>query len=297
MNEEYKKPILLLLLLVISGKGFTDTPVFDAQLVFKIGYHINSFPDLTPTEAYLTFGLIAKELGKVAKCKVSHFAYNDIIQMRNDFQRGVFNFIILPPLKIVKYFNPNMLRGGFNATANSLPLDTLQLITRKNEGLDSFTDLQEHQLSLLKNEDLSELYLKTLLSRLAKNNDSFFSNIDKQKNSQRVILKLFFKQTDAILVYKSQFLLAVEMNPQIGKNVQVIEQYKGVPKGIGFFHKDVNAKLRKHIILSVLEFQHSVRGQQLLELLKSDEIKHSYVSDLQAVSDLYFDYKRLKNKQ
>lgn len=288
----------LLILVIISRAGLSDPLVFDARPVFKIGYHVSSFPDLTPTECNQTLDLLAKEVGKFAKLEVSNTSYDDIKKMRDDFQRGVFNFVILPPLTIIKYYDTDMLRGGFNATANNQTLDTLQLITRKNERLDDFRALQGKRVSLLENDSFSTFYLETLVFRLSKKGMAhFFYDIDKQKKSQRLIFKLFFKQTDAILIYRSQLQLAIEMNPQIGKIIQVIEQFQSTPRGIGFFHKDVDEKLRKYIISQVIEFQKTIRGLQLLEILKSDQIKRSYLSDLKKVSDLYFDNKQLVNSQ
>lgn len=287
-----RRKLLLLVISVISGAGLADTPAFDARPAFKIGYHINSFPDITPTESYQTLDFLNQELGEFAKLEVSHIPYDDIEQMRDDFQLGVFNFVILPPLTIIKYYDKDMLRGGFNATDNNQSLDTLQLITRKNEGLDSFRDLQGKRMSFPENESFSAFYLETLVSGISKKAMThFFSDIDEQKKSQTLIFRLFFKQTDAILVYRSQLQLAIEMNPQIGNTVQVIEQIQSIPKRIGFFHKDVSEKLREYIVLQVLKFQETVQGQQLLELLKADQIKRSHLSDLQKISDLYFDNK------
>lgn len=290
--------LLLLMVVILPRAGFSEIPAFDARPVFKIGFHISSFPDLTPMECNQTLDLLAKELGKFAQLKVFNTSYEDIKKMRDDFQQGVFNFVILPPLTIIKYYDTDMLRGGFNATANNQILDTLQLITRKNEGIDDFRVLQGKRISLLENDSLSTLYLGTLVSQLSrKGMADYFYDIDKQKKSQRLIFKLFFKQTDAILIYKSQLQLAIEMNPQIGKTIQVLEQFKSTPRGIGFFHKDVSEKSREYIISQVLRFQKTVRGKQLLEVLKSDQIKRSHLSDLQGISDLYISNRQLGNSQ
>ncbi len=286
---------LLLIISLIPGIVLSDTATIDTWPVFKIGFHVNSFPDLTLSDSKHTLDFLTEELGKFSKLKVSNIAYSDIRKMRDDFQLGVFNFVILPPLTIIKHYNTELLRGGINATASNHSLDALQLITRKNSGIDSISALQGKRVSLLENGSFSEFYLETLVSRISNIEMShFFSNIDKQKKSQRLIFKLFFNQTDAIVVYRSQCSLAIEMNPQIGKEFQVIKQLENIPRGIGFFHKDVSEKIREYIILQVLEFQDSVRGQQLLEILKADQFKRSYLSDLQAVNDLFFDNRHTK---
>ena len=174
-------------------------------------------------------------------------------------------------------------------------MDELQLITRKSKGMNSIGSLQGKRMSLLSNDDFTEFHLGTLVSQISKKEISlFFSDIDKQRKSQRLIFNLFFNQTDAILVYSSQISLAIEMNPQLGKAFQVIKRLGNIPRGIGFFHKDVSEKMREYFILEVLKFQDSVRGRQLLDILKADQFKRSYLSDLQSVNDLYFDGRRTK---
>jgi hypothetical protein len=286
---------LLLIILTIPGIVFSDAATIDTRPEIKIGFHVDSFPDLTLTDSSHTLEFINEEFGRISKLKISNIYYRDIKKLCDDFRRGMFDLLIIPPLTIVKHFNIELLRDGMVATTDEMPLDTLQLVTRKNKGLDSVGALQGKRISLLGYEELPEFYLGILVSQISKKGIShFFSNIDIQKKSQRLILNLFFNQTDAVLLFRSQILLAIEMNPQIGTEFQVIEQLENIPRGIAFFHKDVSQQLREYFIQQVLEFQDSVRGHQLLEILKADVIKRAYLSDLQAIIYLYSDNKHTK---
>ncbi len=282
------------ILLIIFFIEITSAEESDNYPEYIIGVNQNLFPDLTPTESSLALKLIDKDFGEFAKLRVSYINYDDLAKMRKDFNNGRFDFIILPSIEIIKNFEKEQLGEALTLSSRGQFLDLLLVISRNNEGIHDFSDLKNRKISILDNDELTDIYLKTLVYRSGGTDNCFFSKIDKFPTSQRLILQLFFKQTDAIVIFQSQLQLALEMNPVIAKNIKVVDKYEAVPAAIGYFSQNVDKSLQEYIISSLLKFQRTVRGRQLLLLFKTDEYRRANWTHLEPLIKLYNEYKLLK---
>ncbi len=282
------------ILLFILFLEITSAEESDKYPEYIIGVNQNLFPDLTPTESSMALKLVDKDFGEFAKLRVSHINYDDLAEMRKDFNNGRFNFIILPSIEIIKNFEKEQLGEALTLSSHGQFLDLLLVISRNNEGIHDFSDLKNRKISILENDELTGIYLKTLIYRSGGADKCFFSKIDKLPTSQRLILQLFFKQTDAIVIYQNQLQLALEMNPIIAEKIKVVEKYEAVSADIGYFSKNVEKNLQEYIISSLLKFQRTVRGRQLLLLFKTDEYRRTNWAHLDPLIKLYNEYKLLK---
>ncbi len=282
------------ILLIIFFIEITSAEESDNYPEYIIGVNQNLIPDLTPTESSLALKLIDKDFGEFAKLRVSHINYDDLAKMRKDFNNGRFDFIILPSIEIIKNFEKEQLGEALTLSSRGQFLDLLLVISRNNEGIHDFSDLKNRKISIPDNDELTDIYLKTLVYRSGGTDNCFFSKIDKFPTSQRLILQLFFKQTDAIVIFQSQLQLALEMNPVIAEKIKVVDKYEAVPAAMGYFSQNVDKSLQEYIISSLLKFQRTVRGRQLLLLFKTDEYRRANWTHLEPLIKLYNEYKLLK---
>ncbi len=262
---------------------------------FIIGVNQKIIPDLTPTDSNLALKLIDKDFGEFAKLRVSHINYDNLVEMQKDFEKGVINFIILPSIEMINNFSNEKLGSGLTITNRGQYLNTLLVVARKNEQIQSFSDLKGRKISIPEKDELSDIYLKTLSYRAGIRDKCFFSSIDKQPTSQRLILQLFFKHTDAVIIFHDQLQLALEMNPVLAKSFIILDRYEGIPRAVGYFNKHVDNRVQEYIISNLLKFQHSVKGKQLLLLFKTDEFRRTNWMQMKLLIKLYKEYKLLKN--
>lgn len=273
--------------LVVAGDLF-------AEKTLRVGFHRPSFHDYSREELEISVKFLTEEMGKEIGIKTSVTIYEDIDSMRIDFEQGKINLIFASPLLIVTSFDNTLLADGFKLVIEGGDADTLDILTRKNEGMDDFKSLRSKKLSLVESDPAADLYVN-FLSRSYFNKDyqNVFIEMPQEKKSHQAILKLFFGQTDVVCVYDNIYQLTAEMNPQILSRTQIIAHIDGILQGAGFFHKNVDPVFRERIITEAIKLNTYARGQQLLELFKADKVLRISSTDLALSKQLYSNYRKL----
>lgn len=281
--------------LFISFSSIAQANDLFAEQTLRIGFHRPSFHEYSREDLEISVKLLTEEMGKDIGIITSVFIYEDIATMRTDFEQGVVNIIFASPLLIATKFDNNLLADGFKMIPQGGNSDSLVILTQKNVGMDSFTQLQGKKIGLVENNAVAELYVSFLTKKyFNKNYKDIFKEIPREKKSHQIILKLFFGQADVVCVYNSYFQLTAELNPQILSKIQVISEINGILQGAGFFHKNVDASFRERIIAAAVNLNTYARGQQFLEIFKSKGAERVRPQDLDGSKALYSEYQRLK---
>lgn len=151
---------------------------------------------------------------------------------------------------------------------------------------------------MVESNPIADLYMDVLSMTTFKTGykTSFF-NIQREKKSQQILLKLFFGKTDVVCVYQNYYMLAAELNPQLAENLQIIDKLVNIPQGAGFFHVNTPADFRERVNTKVMQLTTHARGRQLLELFKADKVARASLTDFNNVKQLYADYQLLKKSR
>jgi ABC-type phosphate/phosphonate transport system substrate-binding protein len=174
-------------------------------------------------------------------------------------------------------------------------IDSLVILTRKNEGMDNFKTLRSKNLGLVENDPAADLYINFLSqSNFKKDYHDTFREMPREKKSHQVILKLFFGQADVVCVYDNFYQITTELNPQILSKTQIIAHIDGILQGAGFFHKKVDPVFRERVIAEATKLNTSARGRQFLEIFKTDKALRVSPAELAMTMQLYSDYQRLR---
>ena len=296
MNPAFKSIIMLCFLVQILPAKIAFAGQQE-NVDVRLGVDVQVFPDQALSDLKIALRMWLDEVSAHEAVTCSTAVYKDIGQLQTDFERHVVNLVVTSPIRFVKYFNPQHLSSGFKASKSiSQPFDTLLLLTRKNAGIANFSDLQGKHIALLDNDELAEIYLDTLtLSATGQLHPDFFKGVSHEKTSHRLILKLFFNNTDAVIVYQQAYQLAVEMNPQLDDQIYVLKSYGQIPWRIGFFHRDVDSDFRQRILEEAFKIDTLPRGKQLQELFGFDQVSPANITDLYAEQAIYDKYQILKS--
>jgi ABC-type phosphate/phosphonate transport system substrate-binding protein len=266
-----------------------------AEQTLRIGFYERAYPDFSSEDIKITVKVLGEALGTNAGIPTTITIYDDIALMRNAFEQGEINFVLASTLNLANDFNSNLFTDGFRVIRLTEHSDTIAVLTRKNQGIDTFKALAGKRLTLVENSPIADLYIDFLaLSTFNKKYKTSFKETQRERKAQRVILKLFFGQTDAICVYLDTYNVATELNPQLLSKIQVISQLDNIPQGAGLFHKNVDPTFRDRVIKEMLRMNENVRGQQLLQLFKADKTIRASIADLAGAKRLYADYQQLK---
>jgi ABC-type phosphate/phosphonate transport system substrate-binding protein len=102
------------------------------------------------------------------------------------------------------------------------------ILTHKELGLGTIQALQDKRINVLTNGGtnmLAETWCAVLLGEVGLGTpDRFFSSIKRVRKASQGILPVFFKQTEAAVVTRASFDLAVELNPQLGRQLEIINE-------------------------------------------------------------------------
>lgn len=140
------------------------------------------------------------------------------------------------------------------------------------EGLESLAG-KKLTISVWFESDLPTYWLDLLLNqkRLPAAN-SFFSQIERIQKPEQAIMRVFFSKSDACLVPKQTYLILREMNPQISKELTVIEESPNFINGVLCLNKSLTEDDERSMIEEkLLNFKKEPGGQQMMDLFKIDD--------------------------
>lgn len=99
--------------------------------------------------------------------------------------------------------------------------------------------------------------------------EKFFASQKLTDNLNQVVLPVFFRRADAACVAKRNWETAVELNPQLARDVRALAvSPKLVPIGIAF-RRGCSVEGRKVLIDSILKVNSVAAGQQIVSLYQS----------------------------
>jgi ABC-type phosphate/phosphonate transport system substrate-binding protein len=117
--------------------------------------------------------------------------------------------------------------------------------------------------------NIGQLWLDTVLWEHGKRESkSFFSSIRKEIKAARIVLPVFFGQSEACLVPESVFRTMTDLNPQIGQKLKVLKRSPGFVHSVMCSAENLDPELVAAIKRNAANMPHSVEGQQLMMIFQ-----------------------------
>jgi ABC-type phosphate/phosphonate transport system substrate-binding protein len=173
------------------------------------------------------------------------------------------------------------------------------VLVNKKDKINNLSQLKGKKIIVEKgsNGRLALLWFTTLLlKRGLPESDNFFSDIKKVEKISQAVLPVFFTQADACIVRRTGFQTMVEMNPQVNKNLIVLQKSPAFQESVFCVRKDYDDKSKK-IILDVVETLHlDPKGRQMLLLFRKDRVLPFKPEYIESVETLIKEYNELKKR-
>ncbi len=238
----------------------------------KIGFDAATAPDIDKSDIQVSMQFWVEEIGQQADLPIVVKIYQkNVEQMVNDFNNGRINFLFTTPLNFIKLFERDLLADGFTGSVVNNSNNALLVLTHKASGSDQFAALRGKRVTLLQGSEIHKVYLETLCRETFQQACSKALKILKPaKTSARQILDLFFGRTDVVVVYDVSLNLMSELNPQVRRELQVLQQYPGIVPAIGFFHTLVPQVFRDRVIEVAEQLDQYNRGSAILQIFRND---------------------------
>jgi phosphonate transport system substrate-binding protein len=150
------------------------------------------------------------------------------------------------------------------------------ILARKNGAAKHVGDLQGRRLALLKNNKmcLAPAWLSCLLDAGHYGApERFFASISADAKVSRVILPVFFGQIDCCLTSKHAFSTMCEMNPQLGRELEIVAASPPVIVGFYVFRKNYPNALKEKLLNGILHLCNGAGGNELAELFQFGKLR------------------------
>jgi phosphonate transport system substrate-binding protein len=262
---------------------------------FRYGYQLRAMRNLPIKDAEAAIKVWVDELTHENGLKSKVHLYKDLVPLIRDFQNGNLDLISVDPLDYLVLMQEVEAELAFNPVRYGKKTDKYLLLVRSDSPFADITDLRDKKLVVLKGTHAGLLFLNTLLLRhKQEETDSFFFAIDERNKVLKVVLSVFFGNADACIVPEGAFKTMAELNPQIGKQLRIIDSSEEIIWGMSLFHKDIDEKLKETIKKITYSLKERIRGRQILMLFKFEDIVQLEESSLDTLKILLNEYKTLK---
>jgi ABC-type phosphate/phosphonate transport system substrate-binding protein len=102
--------------------------------------------------------------------------------------------------------------------------------------------------------------------------EKLFQSAQVTESASQAALPVFFRQADACFLPRHIFETIVEMNPQVGRNLEVLAQSPPIVRGLLVIRTDMGSKVREEVQRSLLVMDKHPQGRQILTLMRYDRL-------------------------
>jgi hypothetical protein len=258
--------LVLVGLALLPGRGMAEPDPL------KMGFYLPAIREASLADLKVSLTVWADEVSRPYGVKIRTSTYEDMLSMRGALERADLNFINAPGMELAELFRPDDIRQGYARRHHGVD-EGLALVVIKNSGIRSFSGLRGKRLARLSNDRLSQYFLETQCLKVAAMDCQDFLRLLERKRDIQSVYDVFFGRVDAALVQLATLRTAGELNPQVTARLQVILDWKADALFFGIMTRHTDEHYRSLIINSINEAVKTPRGQQLLELFKTDYLE------------------------
>ncbi len=263
------------LVAAVTGAGAELPPV-------AIGFYMPVIREVSRRDVEISLRFWVEELARSINLtyKPVQF-YTDMAELKRDMDAGHINYLVATSMGVAQHFTPEELGDGFSGYKQNP--EHLLLVTRRDANIASLADLAGKRMGVLGGDELSEIYLETMLLKIwGKADWSRLGPVIREARSSKLAHRLFFDQLDAALIYRSGYEAAVTLNPQVGQRLRVLDEYtfKMRSPHIGLFSSKVPYEQREIISRAALKLNDTTRGRQVLQIYQADDLVRTGVAEL-----------------
>ena len=247
-----------------------------------IGFYVPVIRDVPRKDVELSLRFWIEELARSGKLDYKPVRmFDNMPDLKRAFDAGSVNLVVGTAMGLVQHFGPNDFADAFTGRKESQ--DDLILIAGSEAGILGPADLIGKRVSLLDGDELTDIYLGTLLMKAGHPAGlRQLGLIARESSAIKQVHNVFFGRSHAAMVYRASYETARALNPQIAQRVLVLEEFTFKTRSpyTALFSSRMSAQDRETITLTALKMGNSPRGRQIMQIYHSDVMERSYVADL-----------------
>lgn len=265
----------------------------------RTGYSIYLFKDVDIRDATVAIKMWADEL--LNKLGMDFFPEAKIYESTGEIVTALNkNELELISISTLDYFeieNKAEVEPSLITTINGNPGDNFILVARKDGNYKSILDLKGKVL--LKPGGtygkIIDVWITNLISNKTTKHITFLSSVRTVEKPSQALLPVFFKQADACVITENSYLTMIELNPQLQKDLSIIEISPTYPNGLMCLNKNIDSELKNKIVTAAKSLSNTVSGKQILTLFKAENVVEFDENYLREIRAAYNNYKKIIN--
>jgi ABC-type phosphate/phosphonate transport system substrate-binding protein len=170
------------------------------------------------------------------------------------------------------------------------------LLVHKDSHLDNLQDLRGRNLAYYQNPraSLARVWLDVLFAKAGLNHaTNCCRQILPVPKLARLVLPVFFHQSDACVVTRRGFETMCELNPQLGHQLKVLATSPELVPSALFISSSYSAPFKEKLFSTLVTLHSVPAGHQVLTLFQSDRLEQRSLSCLASACDLLAAHQRL----
>ncbi|MFT5086964.1 MAG: ABC-type phosphate/phosphonate transport system substrate-binding protein [Candidatus Latescibacterota bacterium] len=260
---------------------FTNVDVKDAQAAVVV------WSKALTTQWGLPFGLVPS-------------SYNDVDALVAPLRQGTLDMVALFPLDYLKLKDRLNIEPVVVPSFHGSTTYRTVLLTRRDRQISDWQDLRDRQIAITRASrgDIVNIWMEVaLLRRDLAPSSAFFRQVRSVDKTAQAVLLVFLEKADACLVPTDQFATMVELNPQLGRELIVVDTSPETCYGLicqrPGFDQTLCADLERHLT----QLHEEALGQQILTLFHYGQLRPYDPVYMEETMQLLAEYKTLRTAQ
>ena len=269
--------------------------------ILRFAYNAGAFSDVRLKDAELALEVWSESLRKKMAYvteQVTAVILDGVADLEKVLLRGEVDVVILGPLEYFELEKKNLLDpvlvpfSGEKVTQKYLLLARDDRIQRVTQVKDKKALVQTGGQG-----PLPMIWLERLLTQKGFSEGvRIFSELSEVDKASQALFPVFFGQADVCVVTDRSYLTMTELNPQIARDLALLQSSEDLLRGLVCFRKDVPYEQRKEILKIMTEFHKEPEGNQILMIFHEEQLVPFESEYLNSARDLYFGLRKIETK-
>lgn len=257
----------------------------DMPRQFRLGFSYAMFTDVNENDAKASLralsAVISRERNIQANPEPLLFRGTD--QIARAVRAGEVDSVVLPIDEYWLLAGDALFDRGLFAVQDGDPAEEYVLVARGSGGAASLAGLQGKRLVIQATPRmrLGYYWLEVVLARRQQPAvAAFFGRVARTPKLARTVLDVFFQQADACLVTRRGFQAMVELNPQVGKQLHILEASPSLVPALFAFRAGLATPFRDRVLREFSGVHVTPSGQQALTIFQVGQVAERPLSVL-----------------
>lgn len=289
--------LLALTCLLRGGSSAADPGSFHVN----IGFSNKAFVNIPREDIRVAVRILSQKVARKTVGSADSRIYDSTAEIEQDLKAKRLDAVALTPEDFLEISVRTPIEPVMVTATDKGHEVELILLTRKDSGIRAFRELKHRTIAvparIVQYGNMYFTWVETLLMREGFHEPgTFFSSLRETKTPSLSLMQVFFSQADACVVTSQVFELTSELNPQIGRELMVIERFGKLAGGIIVFRRDLQEDRKQKLLKALRTIHEDQEGRQLFLLFQLNRLVPYRPEYLRKTEAFFAEHRTLRHR-